>query len=170
LPLSAQAEELLWRFHETVERAQAPGNAMETVRPFASKAAEQAARIAGVLTLWADLRAREVSPQMMACGVALAGFHLSEAKRLAEAGAVTAQTAQAETLRLWLAKTWKGDLITPREILRFGPNSLREAAIIRPLIAILAKAGWVILQDVGTFYDGATRSELYRIERAPNAV
>jgi len=74
IPLSAGAKELLWQFHDTVERAQAPGGVMEQVRPYASKAAEQAVRTAGVLLLWADLEAREVTPHAMACGIELADF------------------------------------------------------------------------------------------------
>ena len=55
LPLSDGARELLRQYYETVEREQATGGDLEQVRPFASKAPEQAARIAAVLTLWADL-------------------------------------------------------------------------------------------------------------------
>ena len=53
--LSDGARELLRQYYETVEREQATGGDLEQVRPFASKAPEQAARIAAVLTLWADL-------------------------------------------------------------------------------------------------------------------
>lgn len=102
LLLSPEAKELLWRFHEAVEQAQAPTKPMEHVRAYASKSMEQAARIAGVLTLWADLEASEVAPQAMGCGVKLAQFYLSEAKRLAEAGPVSDATANADMLRIWL--------------------------------------------------------------------
>lgn len=102
LPLSLGAKELLWRFHDAVERAQAAGGPMEQVRAYASKAVEQAARISGVLTLWADLDAPEVTPQAMGCGVALAQYYLGEARRLAVAGAISAETERAEVLRKWL--------------------------------------------------------------------
>merc|ERR1711969_226239 len=76
LPLSSGARELLWRFYEAVEAAQAAGQPMEHVRAYGSKSAEQAARIAGVLTLWGDLDAPEVTPQAMGWGVTLAQFYL----------------------------------------------------------------------------------------------
>ena len=119
---------MLWRFYQAVEAAQKAAGPMEHVRAYASKAAEQAARIAGVLTLWADLDAPEVTPEAMAQGVELAQFYLSEAKRLAEAGAVSEETAKAEALRKWLLESWPHDEVTPSEIVSRGPNPLRERA------------------------------------------
>ena len=59
-----------------------------------SKAAEQAARIAGVLTLWRDLDAHQVQPSDMADAITLAQFYLSEASRLASASTVSAENRQ----------------------------------------------------------------------------
>ena len=75
-------------YYSSTERAQAPGGELEGVRSFASKSPEQAARIAGVLTLYENINAPEVSPQVMAQAVDLAQFYLGEAKRLAEAAEV----------------------------------------------------------------------------------
>ena len=57
IPLSREARALLVAFADEVEEAQAPGGAFAHVTGHASKAAEHAARIAGVLTAWRDLRA-----------------------------------------------------------------------------------------------------------------
>ena len=139
---------------------------MEHVRAFASKAVEQAARIAGVLTLWADLDAPEVTPQAMASGVTLADFYLGEAKRLAETGAISAKTEQAEALRRWLLESWKGDFITPRDVVRNGPNRLRETAAVREAMATLERHFWVHRLPEGAEVDGIGRREAYRIVRA----
>lgn len=170
LALAPAARELLARFGETVERAQAPGGEMEQARAFASKAAEQAARIAGVLTLWADLDAPAVTPEAMAWGRNLAQFYLGEARRLAEAGAVSAETAKAEALRKWLAETWPHDDVTPREIVRFGPNALRERAKLTAPLAALVNAGWLAPMPDGTVIRGIMRREGYRIVRGDDAV
>ena len=139
---------------------------MEHVRAFASKAAEQAARIAGVLTLWADLEAPEVTPQAMASGVALADFHLGEAKRLAETGAMSAKTEHAEALRRWLLGSWQGDFITPRDVVRMGPNRMRETSTVREAMATLERYHWLHRMPEGSEVDGATPREAYRIVRA----
>lgn len=167
LVLSQMAKELLWRFYEAVEASQAAGGQMEHVRAYGSKAAEQAARIAGVLTLWTDLDAPEVTPQAMSWGIMLAQFYLGEAKRLAEAGLVSEETAKAERLRLWLRDSWQHDEVTPREILRMGPNSLREAKTLAGPLAVLEKHGWLVRLPNGAEVRGAAHKEAYRIAR-PN--
>ena len=166
LPLSQGARELLWRFYEAIETAQATGGAMEHVRAYASKAAEQAARIAGVLTLWADLDAPEVTAQAMGWGVSLAQFYLTEARRLAEAGLVSEETAKAERLRLWLLDSWPHGDVTPSEILNRGPNALREAKALSGPLSMLVRAGHLVPLEPGIIIRGGARKEAYRIVRA----
>lgn len=168
LPLSDAAQELLWRFYVEVEQEQAAGREFERQRATASKTAEQAARIAGVLTLWADLDAPEVPPEMMVCGVDLAAFYLHEAKRLSDAGAVSAEMAQAEKLRRWLLEGWPHPGITPREILRSGPNSLRVSKAVAALGQTLERAGWLVPLPDGTEIRGAARKVAWRIAKGGN--
>lgn len=166
LPLSREARELLWRFYEAVERAQAAGGPMEHVRPYASKAAEQAARIAGVLTLWADLDAPEVTPQTMGWGVTLAQFYLSEARRLAEAALVSEETAKAEQLRKWLVESWEHDEVLPSEAMNRGPYKMRERKRLDGPLNMLVRAGYLVPMEPGTVVRGSSRKEAYRIVRA----
>lgn len=170
LPLSSGARELLWRFYEAVEAAQAAGQPMEHVRAYGSKSAEQAARIAGVLTLWGDLDAPEVTPQAMGWGVTLAQFYLGEAQRLAEAGLVSEETAKAERLRAWLLESWPHDEILPSEILNRGPNALRERAKLAKPLALLVKNGWLVPLPEGSELRGTARKEAYRIVRPRHAL
>lgn len=170
LPLSAKAKELLWRFYEASERAQATGGQMEHVRAYASKSAEQAARIAGVLTLWTDLDAPEIGPEAMGWGIALAGFYLKEARRLAEAGLVSEETAKAERLRQWLAESWRHDDVMPSEILNKGPNALRDRKALSGPLAMLVKAGHLVALPSGTVIRGKARKEAYQIARAGHEV
>ncbi|MFV0492871.1 MAG: YfjI family protein [Pseudorhodobacter sp.] len=170
LPLSDGAKELLWRFYEAVEVAQAKGGEMEHVRAYGSKAAEQAARIAGVLTLWADLDAPEVTPEAMGWGITLAQFYLGEARRLAEAGLVSEETAKAEKLRRWLLDSWPHGDVTPSEILNQGPNALRERKALSGPLSMLLKAGHLLALPVGSEVRGKARQEAYRIVRRPHAL
>ena len=169
LPLAAGAKELLWRFYEAVEAAQANGRAMEHVRAYGSKAAEQAARIAGVLTLWSDLDAPEVTPQAMGWGIELAQFYLGEARRLAEAGLVSEETAKAEKLRQWLVESWQDDAVLPGDILQSGPNALRDRKALTGPLLMLVKTGHLTALEPGTIVRGRPRKEAYRVVRWSDA-
>lgn len=170
LPLALAAKELLWRFYDVVEKAQAPGCAMEQVRAYASKATEQAARIAGVLTLWADLDAPAVTPQAMGWGIELADFYLSEAKRLAEAGMVSEETAKAERLRKWLVESWPHDEVTFSEMLKGGPGALRERKALVGPVSMLVKAGYLVALSEGANVRGKARKEAFQIVRVSHAI
>ena len=166
LPLSADARALLVTFSDAAERSQAPGGDMEAVRGHASKAAEQAARIAAVLTLWADMGAQAIGPEAMDNGIALARFYLLEAARLAGAARISAGVAKAEALRLWmLSPSWGKPWIRPRDILRLGPNSLRESPEVKRAVAVLEENGWLIPLDPGTVIEGKKCRQAWAIVR-----
>ncbi|QIE54965.1 DUF3987 domain-containing protein [Pikeienuella piscinae] len=166
LALSPDARALLAAYADHVETEQAPGGVYAHVTGYASKAAEQAARIAGVLTAWADLDAREVTAEMMAGAIKLAGFYLAEAARLADAATVSAETEKAEALRNWLLTRWPHAEITPSEIVRHAPSrALRESKAARPAIAMLEQHGWLAPLPEGAELRGAQRKEAYRIVR-----
>ena len=163
LALEADARALLQRFHDHVEALQAPGGELEPVRPFASKAAEHAARLAGVLTLFGNPDARQVSGEAMAQGVELARFYVGEAKRLADTAAISAETAEAERLRAWLCERWAEPLVSVRAVVRRGPSAIREATRARKLLKALEAQGWLAPREGGAVVDGAKAREAWAI-------
>jgi hypothetical protein len=163
LPLAPEAHALLVAFSDAIEAALAPGGDLAHITGHASKAAEHAARIAGVLTLWRDLRAPDVQPDDMADAIALAQFYLAEAARLASAANVSAAIDRAETLRRWLLESWPHPEVTTREVVNRGPNPLRETPKARAALGILEKHGWLVPLDAGTVVRGAARAEAWRI-------
>lgn len=165
LPLTPEARALLVQFSDAIEAAQAPGRSLDHVTGYASKAAEQAARIAGVLTLWADLEAPAVTALDMANGITLAQFYLSEAVRLADAATVSLETDRAELLRKWLLESWTEPDVTARDILRLGPNALRESSKILAAIGVLERNGWLVPLDPGTVIQGVPRKAAWHIVR-----
>jgi hypothetical protein len=172
LRLSSGARELLVGYSDWVEREQLPGGRWVSVTAYASKSAEQATRIAGVLSLMEDLDAREVSAEAMKNGIALAAFYLDEAMRLVDAAIVSEETARAEALREWLLERWPGlaktkkrtpQIITPRDVVQWGPGALRETLLVKKAIAILEELGWLQELEKGTLVDGTRRKRAYRI-------
>ena len=88
---------LLIAFSDAVEQAQAPGGEYELVRGHASKAAEQAARIAGVLTLWADFD--DYAERLMVAGDRAVAGDLGFASRTLAAQAITLDAMFTELAR-----------------------------------------------------------------------
>ncbi len=178
LPLSATARTLLRDYYTATERAQAPGGDLEGCTSFASKSPEQACRIAGVLTIWENLSAAEVTGAAMANGIALAQYYLSEARRLADAAIVSHDTTEAEKLRLWLLQSWPGiaagigrdpATVLQTDIIQRGPGSMREARKVAACIRQLADAGWLVALSEGTLIDGTPRKKAFRIVRPGDA-
>lgn len=166
LPLSAGARDMLVQFSDAIEVQQGPGGDLAHVTGSASKAAEQAARIAGVLTMWRDLNAPEVAAKDMADAIALAGFYLGEAARLVDCAKVSAEIDKAERLRQWLVERWENPEVTPSEIVRHAPTrDLRERPAAKKAIATLIEAGWLVAMEKGAIVRGAARKEAYRIVR-----
>lgn len=165
LPLSDGARDLLAGFADAIEAEQVPGGGLRHITGTASKAAEQAARIAGVLTLWRDLHAPEVQPACMADAITLAQFYLSEASRLASAAIVSVEIDRAEALRHWLLKGWRKPHVMVRDVVQFGPNALRESPKAKAALNVLAAHNWLVPLEPGTVVDGAARKEVWRVVR-----
>ena len=166
LELASDARGLLVTFSDELEAAQAPGGGFAHISGTASKVAEQAARVAGVLTLWGNLQASEVQSGDMAHAITLARYYLSEASRLSNAANVSAEIDKAETLRQWLLGAWSHSEITTREVVRLGPNSLRESPKAKAALAILEEHGWLVPLEPGTVVRGTPRAKAWRIVKS----
>lgn len=166
LPLSAEARAILIHFADGVETEQGAGGAYAHVTGYASKAAEQAARIAGVLTLLRDLDAPAVTERDMRDGCALADFYLSEAVRLSDAATVSQEIDQADALRAWLLESWPHLDVMARDVVQYGPNALRETPKATAALKMLEQHGWLIPLVSGTIVRGAARRTAWRIIRA----
>lgn len=169
LPLSIEARAMLVQYHDGVERSQSYGGDMANLTGTASKSAEQAARLAGVLTLWRDLEAVEVHAADMASAIELARFYLLEAARLAEAANVSAEIDRAEQLRRWLLERWTEPEVLVRDVVNKGPNALRDSPKARAALLQLEQHGWLVRLDAGTVVRGSSRKEVWRVVRSGGA-
>jgi hypothetical protein len=142
LPMSKQAR-LLWiEFYNHVETETCPDQSLAELRDVAGKAAEQAARIAGVLTIVLDLAATEITGETMANAIALATWHLTEAIRLAGSLRTNPSLRAAQAMLDWLIRRGCPE-ISIREAQQFGPNRLREKDAIIQAFKILQDHGWL---------------------------
>ena len=122
LKLSPKAQEALITFADEVESQQLKGGEYETITGTASKSVEQAARLAGVLTLWRNLQAYVIEASEMQNSIELARYYLNEAKRLVEVSIVSRELQSAENLLKWISQIYGKDCFVFSDILQKGPN------------------------------------------------
>lgn len=167
LSLSPEAMALLTAFSDAIEIAQLDGGDYAHITGEASKISEQAARIAGVLTLWADRVATCVPQSVMQNAITLARFYLNEAARLANETKVSAEIARAERLRVWLQDKWDKPVVVLRDIQQRGPNGLRsDSDAIAASCALLERHDWLFKLPNQTLVDGSHRSTAWALHPA----
>ena len=116
---------------------------MKAIGDFAAKAAEHAARIAGVVTIVEDLHAREIGLSAMQGAVVLADWYVCEALRLQQAGRTDPKLLRAAKLLEWL-QGQPGGMAGISAILTHGPNALRTKAAAEEALVVLAAHGWTV--------------------------
>ena len=116
-------------FFNTVENGLADEGEFAGIRDFASKAGEQAARLAGLLHVFEKGPSGEVSEGMMVRAVALEAWYLEEARRIFSGGVIPPQIREAKMLCEWLVKRCRegrSSKVSKPDILQFGPNRVRQ--------------------------------------------
>jgi putative DNA primase/helicase len=143
LPLAADARALWIEYYNEIERQQAHGGALEHARPFASKAAEQAARIAGVIEMVGNPQADAITDAAMDGGMRVAEFYLAEHVRLTGAAVADRHLSLLHTLVDWLRS--RGRPVTHASVLQLAPRPVRalKAQGINELLAELAERHYI---------------------------
>jgi hypothetical protein len=141
---SAEAEKLFWEFADEVEKAVAPGGEYESIRPFAAKLPEHAARLAAAIAGYRDLLIASLDHDDLACGMRIAVFYATEAKRISGSSWADPRLLLAKKLLDWLLTGWDKPTVTARDIYRLGPNAIRDRKTALNLARILVEHGWLI--------------------------
>lgn len=170
LYLSTEAARILSDYNNEIEVGMGTGGVYAGLTAAAGKTAQQAARIAGVMTLFDNPQAREINAKTMADAIALALYFLEEARRLFEGSATDPQLREADALRLWLVERWPGmatekqrdsEFVTPRDIMQWRGRP-KDANAVRALMAILCQHGWAEPAD-GQVIAGVEARTAWRI-------
>jgi hypothetical protein len=142
LPMTVEADADWREFFDHVESQCGAGRDLALIGDFAAKAAEHAARIAGVITIVEDLHAREIGRLAMRCAIQLVDWYVNEVCRLQRAGRIDPRLLRADALLKWL-QGQPSDEVPFRDILRLGPNAVRTKSVAEEAVAALAAHGWV---------------------------
>ncbi|QQR80744.1 MAG: DUF3987 domain-containing protein [Deltaproteobacteria bacterium] len=162
LLLSPEAKQLWIRFHDAIEEKLGESGQLSSIRGFANKAPEHAARLAGIVALVEDLACKLISLKNMKAGIALATYYLNEALRLFSNGTIDPDLVLAEKLLQWL-KLRGNHTVTLVEIYQYGPNGIRNAKVARNLMKILSEHGYVRPINDGVEFEGKTRKESWEV-------
>lgn len=133
IPLSDEARRVWIDFHDSVEEAQNPDHAYADIRDVASKAAENAARIACCFHVFEHGPQTPIGPHTMRKACVLMRWYLDEAIRFARKHGATPELADAELLEGWLighhkklAREKAADTLVVNMARQLGPNRLRS--------------------------------------------
>lgn len=139
-------------FHDEVEAELRAGGDMETARDVASKAADNAARLAALFHVFEQGPAGMVGADHLRAGARIAAWHLYEARRFLGTLALPRAAINARKLEAWLLKRCNADgaeSVSTREVRQFGPATLRVGTALQDAIAELAEAGRATLVKEG---------------------
>jgi hypothetical protein len=148
VPFSAEAKTMYWQFADAVEKEMAAGGEYESIRSFAAKLPEHAARLGATIAAYRDLKVAELSVEDFQRGMQIAVWYASEAKRLCNAAVSNTEPAvqmlpRAQKLLEWLQDYWKKPVVTARDMYRHGPNAIRNRKTAIDLANILVDHGWL---------------------------
>lgn len=144
LKLSPSATDLWIEWHDDVERKQREDGELWRVRPFASKCAEHAARIAGVIQMVEAPDAAEISEEVMAGAIEVAGFYLDEHLRLTGLGIEQQRVRHLRVLLEWISQM-EGRRVPHAQVLQYSPREVRaqKAEGLASLLQELTTRGYV---------------------------
>src|SRR5262249_35479259 len=139
LRISADALAVWTEFYNGIESRSGLGGELATIREFAGKAAEHAARIAGVLAIVADFNVQEIDAEIMRDATALTEWYVGEAQRLAAGAMTDPRIDRAQRLLDWMRSRSDvpADGISIRWITRFAPTELRTKEAAESAVAVL---------------------------------
>ncbi len=145
------------QFYNDVEEQLGGGSLYSPIRDVASKAAENAARIACCLQVFTDPAAAKINRTNVGNACALMRWYLNEALRFGRTAEATEEVRNAELLEAWLVKKYR-DLpnkndwnMTFRMVRQLGPNALRGGKRVDGALDLLKDHGRIrVLRPGGT--------------------
>lgn len=162
ITLTSAAKSIWIAFHDHVEALQKPGGDLFPIIGFASKAAEHAARIAGVLSTFQNPDVTEIGTEYVEAGITIAQFYLGEALRLFHASNDNPLlTLAEECFRYGTEKT--NGVIGLRNLYQFGPNAVRNKETAMQVITALEEHYRAVQIPGGAVVDGKKNRDAWRL-------
>jgi putative DNA primase/helicase len=142
LMLDAQAKDRWIAFNNDVERRIARGGELYEVRDLASKAADNAARLAALFHVYAHDTAGDIGENAMSSACVIVGWYLSEAARFLGEVALPDEVKDVVMLNDWLLDRCRQSAVSEvakTDILKLGPRRLRKKASLESALKELTE-------------------------------
>lgn len=159
--LSPEAKNEWIQYHDHVERLMQEGRELSSVRGFAAKAAEHAARLAGILTLVEDPATNTINQHAIQSGIELSQFYIGEALRLFHASNDDQELILAEQCLNWAIS--RGGLFSVPCLYQKGPNKVRNKKTANQIVEILQQHNQIEVVAGGAEIDGRKRRDVWRV-------
>ncbi len=156
------AYEMWVAFHDHIEALMLDGRELSSIRGIAAKAAEHAARLAGVQALVEDLQIGVLQSRHIEAGIELAQFYLTEALRLFDGAAEKPELRLAEKALAW-GRAQPECRFLLADLYQRGPNPLRSKEVAQQAMAILMDHGWARPLPDGTVIAGKPRKTAWEV-------
>ncbi|WP_041299977.1 YfjI family protein [Hyphomicrobium sp. MC1] len=166
LVLSPDARQLWITFANEIERRVGPDGDLRPIAGLANKLLEHATRLAGILTVYADLNAREIDRETMERGFDLATYYAQTALRLRNAASVNAELVEADQISQWMRDKWKAAgerYISVTDLVQHGPNAIRDTTKAGRIISILEQHRHLRSIEGPREIKGKTRRKVWEI-------
>ena len=161
LTLSPEAKQDWTQYHDHIEGLMQKDRELFSIRGFASKAAEHAARLSGVLELVENPSAMNVSQKFIQAGIELSQFYIGEALRLFHASSDDQDLILAEECLNWIVN--HGGFFSSPCLYQKGPNKVRDKKTAKRIIEILEDHNRIEQIPGGTVIDNKKRREAWRV-------
>jgi putative DNA primase/helicase len=152
LSLSGEAKQLWIAFHDAVEAELRPGGELDDARDVASKAADNAARLACLFHILEHGPSGEIGAESIERAAELVRWYLTETRRFLGSLAINPEAVAAQDLLVWLIRECQRtytDTVPAGNILRLGPDGVRTKSVRDAALAFLAEGGWLRLVKRG---------------------
>jgi hypothetical protein len=126
LALDEDAQNVLVAFYNWTEAELGEEGALRPIAGLTAKAAEHAARIAGVFTFVDNEGARSIDADTMENAIQVTRWFLTEALRIAGHMQTPIEVRDAAAILRWLGKSWPHQHVGMPDLQRMGPNRLRR--------------------------------------------
>jgi putative DNA primase/helicase len=153
LPLSPAAEVAWIAYHDAVERRLRVGGDLCDIRDVASKAADNAARMAAIFDVYASRKtaitaktavAEPIDEESMGAAIRVVEWHLLEARRFLGSLSLPTEYVDASLLEEWLRSYCKGNScksVSLSTIQKYGPGRLRSKDVLTGVLKTLSDLG-----------------------------
>ena len=152
LRLSTEAKSLWIEYFNVVEVELKQGGKYFEVKDFASKTAEQAARISGVLHVFEFGPEGEIQSETMQQAIKIAKWYLYESRRIYTEAALPIEFKNALLLWNWIknyCQLSQVSQLSQGEVLHTGPNQLRNKESRDIALKVLEEHGYIKSMNEG---------------------